>query len=203
MSAGRVIMVDNHDSFTFNLVYDLEALGCAVEVYRNDLPADFLLARARDTGAAFVLSPGPGGPAGAGVCATLVREGGDAGVLGICLGHQVIVDALGGRVGPSPTIVHGRASTIRRADHALFAGLPSEFPVGRYHSLAAVSLPPELEPVAYSGDGIVMAVAHRHARIAGFQFHPESILTGHGRQLLAAALDWIAPHREAAHARFA
>lgn len=187
----NVLLIDNHDSFTFNLAYDLEVLGCTVAVYRNDTPSDFLLARAADTDAAFVLSPGPGGPGEAGVCGELVRAArGRFGVLGICLGHQVIVDALGGSVGASPAIVHGRATIIDCADHALFGGLPRQLSVGRYHSLAAQRLPDELEAVAATADGTVMAVAHRTARIAGFQFHPESILTTDGRPLLAAALAW-------------
>ncbi|MCA1798255.1 MAG: aminodeoxychorismate/anthranilate synthase component II [Xanthomonadaceae bacterium] len=188
----HVLLVDNHDSFTFNLVYDLEALGCTTEVYRNDVRCDFLLDRARATAAAFMLSPGPGGPADAGVCTELVRAAaGEFGVLGICLGHQVIVDAFGGRVGASPSIVHGRASVIHRADHALFSGLPAELSVGRYHSLAAQVIPDDLEGIATTPDGVVMAVAHRTARVAGFQFHPESILTTRGRPLLAGALAWV------------
>lgn len=188
----HVIVIDNRDSFTFNLVYELEALGATVEVYRNDVPLPFLLARAGALRASFVLSPGPGTPRDAGVCIELVRAAsGRFGVLGICLGHQAIVEACGGRVGAAREIVHGRASTIACSAHALFDGLPRSLSVARYHSLAALALPDTLEALAFTDDGTVMAVAHRRARVAGLQFHPESILTNDGRALLANALAWL------------
>lgn len=191
MNAPTVIVVDNRDSFTFNLVYDLEQAGCSVTVYRNDTPLTVLLERALAARAVFVLSPGPGAPRGAGVCMELVcAAAGRLGVLGICLGHQVIIEAFGGTVGPAHEIVHGRATVIECARHPLFAGLPPRIAVGRYHSLAAHVVPRVLSTVAVAADATPMAVVHRSARIAGLQFHPESILTPHGRVLLANALAW-------------
>ena len=188
----HVIVIDNRDSFTFNLVHDLEALGATVEVYRNHVPLHFLLARATALQASFLLSPGPGAPGDAGVCVDLVQAAtGHFGVLGICLGHQAIVAACGGRVGPARAVMHGRVSTIRSAEHALFDGLPRTLRVARYHSLAALALPNALEAIAFTADETVMAVAHRGARVAGLQFHPESILTCDGRKLLANALAWL------------
>lgn len=196
----HVIVIDNRDSFTFNLVYDLEALGAKTTVYRNDTPLPLLVKHATQFSASFVLSPGPGSPRDAGVCIELVRmAAGRFGVLGICLGHQAIVEAFGGCVAQAPDIVHGHASSIVCRTHALFAGLPERLHAARYHSLAAAALPDDLDALATTDDGIVMAVAHRHARIAGFQFHPESILTTSGRVLLANALAWITK-TETAHA---
>lgn len=187
----KVIMVDNYDSFTFNLVYDLEALGCDTTVFRNDVPLGKLLGAA-GTGTVFVLSPGPGGPAGAGVCVDLVRAAaGRYGVLGICLGHQAIVHAFGGEVARADAPLHGRASEIHCSPHPLFDNLEQPVVAGRYHSLAASRVPDELETIATTADGTVMAVAHWHHRIAGFQFHPESILTACGRTLLRDAIDWL------------
>lgn len=192
MNAPCVIVIDNYDSFTFNLVYDLEALGYAVEVYRNDTPLAFLLGRARETNASFVLSPGPGTPDAAGVCIELVRAAvGRFGVLGVCLGHQAVVRAFGGTVGAAREILHGRTSSVHCLPHPLFEGLPAELEVARYHSLATHALPEELEPVASLADDTVMAVAHRDARIVGMQFHPESILTPDGHTLLVNALAWM------------
>lgn len=192
MNASYVIVIDNYDSFTFNLVYDLEALGYSVEAYRNDTPLAFLLGRARETNASFVLSPGPGTPDAAGVCIELVHAAaGRFGVFGVCLGHQAVVRAFGGTVGAACEIIHGRSSYVRCVPHPLFAGLPEELEVARYHSLATHTLPEDLEPVASLADGTVMAVTHRVARVAGVQFHPESILTPDGRTLLANALAWM------------
>lgn len=198
MNGRPILLVDNFDSFTFNLAYDLEALGCDVEVFRNDVPLAFLIKRAGSQGAAFVLSPGPGVPAAAGVCPELVRSAaGQFGVLGICLGHQVIVEAFGGMVAGAVEVVHGRASAVHCRPHPAFAGVGQRLMVARYHSLAAQRVPNALEVLASTDDGTVMAVAHRNARVLGLQFHPESILTTHGRSLLANALDWVAPEERA------
>ncbi len=192
MTAGSVIVIDNFDSFTFNLVYDLEALGQRVSVYRNDTPLAFLLDCARDSGAAFVLSPGPGAPEDAGVCVDLVRAAaGRFGVLGVCLGHQAIVVAFGGLVGPAPEAVHGRASRVAAQPHPLFAGFGPTLTVARYHSLVGLEVPDRLDTIAATEDGLAMAVVHRSAQVAGVQFHPESILTADGRRLFANALDWM------------
>lgn len=197
----NVVVVDNHDSFTFNLVYDLRALGCAVEIWRNDTPVNVLLNRVAILEAAVVLSPGPGTPADAGVCARLVAAAPHAGfgVLGICLGHQVIVEAFGGRVDRALRPVHGQATPTTLASHTLFAGLPARTTFARYHSLAAATVPDSLQVIAEAADGTVMAVAHREHRIAGLQFHPESILSGNGKSVLRNALDWMGRH----HARAA
>lgn len=185
----NILLVDNRDSFTFNLVHDLEALGATVEVFRNHLPVEFFLRRVEETNAAFVFSPGPGAPRDAGVCHELVRHAaGRFGILGICLGHQVIIEAFGGRVAGANEIIHGRASEIFLEPHPLFDGLPRPFVAARYHSLAAHTVPPVLESIAALADGTPMAVAHRAHRIIGLQFHPESILTSHGPALLANAL---------------
>lgn len=187
----HIILIDNHDSFTFNLVYDLESLGARVHVYRNTVDAGFLLQRAATLRAGFVISPGPGTPRDAGVSIELVRRAaGRFGVLGVCLGHQAIVEAFGGSVGRSPEAVHGRASRVRFEPHPLFAGLPQAPAAARYHSLVAERIPAELDVIARTGE-LVMAIAHRAHRIAGLQFHPESILTAGGRCLLENALAWI------------
>lgn len=198
----NIILIDNRDSFTFNLAYDLESLGASVQVFRNDVAVEFLLERAAQANAVFVLSPGPGAPCDAGACVDLVRRAaGRFGVLGICLGHQVIVEAFGGRVAGADEILHGRASEIRLDPHPLFTGLPRPFHAARYHSLAARELPPELVSIASLANGtaktMTMAVAHRAHRIAGLQFHPESILTSHGPRLLANAMSWLRQSTEA------
>lgn len=201
MNGRPILLIDNFDSFTFNLAYDLEALGCEVEVFRNDVPLGFLLKRADARGATFVLSPGPGVPAEAGVCRELVRAAGRFGVLGICLGHQVIVEAFGGTVAGAAEVVHGRASTVHCRPHPVFAGFGERLTVARYHSLAAQRVPDALEVLALTDDDTVMAVAHHSERVLGLQFHPESILTTHGRSLLANALGWVASIEEGADAR--
>lgn len=188
----NVVMVDNRDSFTFNLVYDLRMLGCDVETWRNDTPVPHLLDRATARRAPIVISPGPGAPREAGNCIELVRAAaGRFALLGICLGHQAIVEAFGGTVGPATDIVHGRATPIRLSMHGLFEGLPGRVALGRYHSLAATSVPDCLETIAQAEDGATMAVVHRKHRIVGYQFHPESILSAGGRRLLAATLRWM------------
>ena len=186
MSAPRVVMVDNFDSFTFNLVDELARRGCEVEVWRNTVPPSRVLERA--TGGPgrclVVMSPGPGRPADAGCCLELVRmAAGRVPLLGVCLGHQAMVEAFGGVVEAAGTILHGRASRVEHAGDPLFEGIPSPFMAGRYHSLAAHAVPEPLRPIAWAGS-IVMAARHRELPIFGVQFHPESILTPHGGRLL-------------------
>ncbi|HXG76822.1 MAG TPA: aminodeoxychorismate/anthranilate synthase component II [Gaiellaceae bacterium] len=180
----RVLMVDNYDSFTWNLVHLLEELGAEVLVRLSDDlgPAEArLLAPDR-----IVVSPGPGRPADAGASVALVRElGPEIPLLGVCLGHQAIVEAYGGRVGQARALLHGKASLVRHDGRGVFAGLPSELAAGRYHSLAAVEVPAALEVSARTEDGEVMAVRHRRHPVEGVQFHPESVLTPEGPRLLA------------------
>ncbi len=177
-------MVDNYDSFTYNLVHLLEELGAEVEVRQND---DVDPARAEALAPdRLVVSPGPGRPAGAGSSVELIRAlGPRTPTLSVCLGHQAIVEAFGGEVGPSQALLHGKASVIEHDGRGVFAGLSGKLAVGRYHSLAAVRVPEELEVTARAPDREVMAVRHRTYPIEGVQFHPESVLTPDGRALLA------------------
>ena len=180
----RVLLIDNYDSFTYNLVHLLEELGAKVVVRRNDAVAlDEAASLEPDR---LVVSPGPGRPADAGVSVALIRElGPRVGTLGVCLGHQAVVEAFGGEVGAARALLHGKASLLRHDGRGVFAGLPEEIEVGRYHSLAATRVPGELVVSARTDDGEVMAVRHRSHPIEGVQFHPESVLTPHGRTLLA------------------
>ncbi len=180
----RVLMVDNYDSFTYNLVHLLEELGAEVVVRRSDeIGADEAAALRPDR---LVVSPGPGRPAGAGNSIELIRRlGPTTPTLGVCLGHQAIVEAFGGEVGQAKALLHGKASRVRHDGRGVFAALPAEIEAGRYHSLAAVRIPEELDVTAQTEDGEVMAVRHRTYRIEGVQFHPESVLTPSGPVMLA------------------
>jgi anthranilate synthase component II len=170
-----ILLVDNYDSFTYNLVHLFAELGADVVVRRNDAPD---LERLRPS--ALVISPGPGRPPERVVA--LVRET-RVPTLGVCLGHQAIVEAFGGKIGMARELVHGKACTVRHDGRGLFAGLPEELEAGRYHSLAAETIPDSLEVSATADDGEVMAVRHRELPIDGVQFHPESVLTPLGREL--------------------
>jgi anthranilate synthase component 2 len=184
-----VLLIDNFDSFSFNLVDAFTVLGAHVDVYRNSLSAARALEVAQRNNAALIaISPGPGTPEQAGCCIELIRRAADAfPMFGVCLGHQAIVCAFGGTVGPAGAIVHGKKSRIRQIGHALFEGVPAELDVGRYHSLAAHQLPTSLRGIAYFGD-IVMALAHERRPVFGVQFHPESILTTYGQRMIANVL---------------
>jgi anthranilate synthase component II len=188
MSALRVFVLDNYDSFTFNLVQLLGRIGADVTVARND---EVSVAEVRALNAdAIVISPGPSRPENAGISVELVRElGPSVPLLGVCLGHQAIGVAYGAEVVRVPP-VHGKASPVHHAGGASFADLPSPISAARYHSLAIdrESLPPELEVTAWSEDGLVMGVRHRSHPVEGFQFHPESILTDDGEALLRGFL---------------
>ncbi|MEY3574960.1 MAG: hypothetical protein RLZZ88_103 [Actinomycetota bacterium] len=185
MSAPRVLVVDNYDSFVYNLVQYLGELGADVEVVRNDeASVDALLATAPD---AIVISPGPGRPEDAGVSCELIRRAvGRTPLLGVCLGHQAIGHVFGAAIVRAPELRHGKTSTITHNESGIFAGLPSPLDVTRYHSLVIEphSLPDTLVATATTSDGTVMAVRHRDHPIEGVQFHPESILTAHGHALL-------------------
>ncbi|MGH3132857.1 MAG: anthranilate synthase component II [Gaiellaceae bacterium] len=183
----RVLMVDNYDSFTYNLVHFLEELGAEVVVRQSDhiTPAEAVELEPDR----LVVSPGPGRPAGAGRSLELIlRLGPTMPTLGVCLGHQAIVEAFGGEVGQAKALLHGKASSLEHDGRGVFSGLPSPVQVGRYHSLAAVRVPAELEVTATTEDGEVMGVRHRKHPIEGVQFHPESVLTPAGPKMLESFL---------------
>jgi anthranilate synthase/aminodeoxychorismate synthase-like glutamine amidotransferase len=182
----KLLVIDNYDSFTYNLVQYLGELGAELCVVRNDAePLETMLARRPD---GVVISPGPGRPADAGVTVPAVRVFGERGtpLLGVCLGHQGIGEAFGGRIVRARTLMHGKTSKIHHDARGVFAGLPDGFEATRYHSLVveAASLPPVLEVSARTDDGEIMGLRHRELPIHGVQFHPESILTAEGKRLL-------------------
>ncbi len=187
-----VFFIDNFDSFSFNLVDEFRKRGCQVDVWRNDLtPARVSeLALALPPPALIVMSPGPGSPAEAGCCIDLVRTlAGKIPIFGVCLGHQVIVEALGGRVSYAGEVVHGKSALIEHDGHGIFAGLDSPMAAARYHSLAAATLPDSLRVMARTGN-VVMGVEHQQHPIIGLQFHPESILTPQGGILIEKIISW-------------
>jgi anthranilate synthase component 2 len=185
-----LLMIDNYDSFTFNLVQYFGELGEEVRVFRNDqITLEGITALAPDR---LVFSPGPCAPADAGICVSAIRHfAGMLPILGVCLGHQAIGEALGGRIVRAPLPMHGKASVIEHDGRGVFADLPERVSVIRYHSLVIEreTMPPELEVTASAGDGTVMGVRHRAlangpAPLEGVQFHPESILSEHGHAML-------------------
>lgn len=191
----NILFIDNFDSFTFNLVDEFSKRGCTLEVWRNDLDAEDALSKARALPAPrlIVLSPGPGTPAEAGCCIPLITLAQQHAIplFGICLGHQALVEAMGGVVGGAGEIVHGKSSRIRHDGSSFFAGLENPMTVGRYHSLVATQMPASLV-VRAQLHGMVMAAEHTEAKLAGVQFHPESILTPSGGRLLENVLTWAA-----------
>jgi anthranilate synthase component 2 len=198
-----LLLIDNYDSFTYNLVHFLGELGARCEVHRNDrlAVADALALKPK----AIVLSPGPCTPNEAGICLDLVRQAGPSiPILGVCLGHQTIGQAYGGKVVRAPEPMHGKLSTIRLRSKGLFADLPTRIEVTRYHSLIVerASLPADLEVTAETTDGIIMGLQHRKHPVHGLQFHPESIASEHGHDLLAnfLKLAGIQPRRRNAKA---
>ena len=181
-----ILLIDNYDSFVHNLARYLQRLGQETRVVRND--AVSVAEIRRSAPGAIILSPGPCTPSEAGCSLNAVREfTGEIPILGVCLGHQTIAAALGGKVVRAKEPVHGRASQVWHSGEGVFAGLPSPLTVGRYHSLVVEekSLPPELAVTARTDDGVVMGLAHRLHPVVGVQFHPESILTRGGYELLA------------------
>ena len=185
MSAPRLLMIDNYDSFTYNLVQYLGELGAAVDVRRNDaVTVDEVATLAPD---GIVVSPGPCTPREAGVSVPVIeRYAGRIPILGVCLGHQAIGAAFGGAIVRAPRIMHGKTSPIRHDGRGLFAGLPDPFDATRYHSLVIdpASVPADLEVCAWTAEQEIMGVRHRKVFVEGVQFHPESILTLAGKQLL-------------------
>jgi anthranilate synthase/aminodeoxychorismate synthase-like glutamine amidotransferase len=180
----QVLMIDNLDSFTFNLVEAFERLGCLVRVLRNSISAGEALAEAEQKKALIVLSPGPGRPEDAGCCLKVIEGAlGKIPVLGICLGHQAIVQQSGGEVSRAPEPVHGKASLLKHDGDGPFRGVEALSPVGRYHSLHTRNLPDRFR-VHAEADGIVMAISDVTALQWGLQFHPESILTRGGNRML-------------------
>jgi anthranilate synthase component 2 len=181
-----ILLIDNYDSFTYNLVHYLGELGAACDVHRNDrLTVDEALAKRPK---AIVLSPGPCTPNEAGICLDLIKAAGDRiPLLGVCLGHQAIGQAYGGRVQRAQLPMHGKLSQVRHDNRGLFADLPRRFEVTRYHSLIVerATLPDCLEVTAETADGLIMGLQHKTHPIHGVQFHPESIASEHGHDILA------------------
>lgn len=185
-----VTLIDNYDSFTWNLVHYLGSLGADVTVLRNDEASVAQIIDSRPE--AIVLSPGPCTPREAGVCLDLISAAArDIPIFGVCLGHQSIGEAFGGQVVRAPLPVHGKLATIAHEGKTIFAGINAPFQATRYHSLVIdrASMPDVLEAVAESDDGLVMAVSHRSLPVHGVQFHPESILSQHGHRILGNFLD--------------
>ncbi len=185
-----LLMIDNYDSFTYNLVQYLGELGADVRVFRNDAITLDEVARMKPE--KIVVSPGPCTPAEAGVSVPLIqRFAGEIPILGVCLGHQSIGQAFGGRIVRAQRVMHGKLSPVSHDDRGVFAGIPSPFAVTRYHSLAIEreSVPADLEVTATSDDGEIMGVRHRRFDVEGVQFHPEAILTEHGKRMLGNFLE--------------
>jgi anthranilate synthase component 2 len=191
-------LIDNYDSFTYNLVHFLGELGASARVYRNDkISVDEVMA---EKPSAIVLSPGPCDPDRAGICLDLIkRAGSEVPILGVCLGHQAIGQVYGGRIVRAPTLMHGKLSKVHHTGQGVFEGVAQDFSATRYHSLIIdrASLPTELEITATTSDGVIMGVRHKSYPVHGVQFHPESIASEHGHQLLANFLDLARVDRRA------
>lgn len=190
----KVLVVDNYDSFVFNIVSYLAQLGAEVEVWRNDDPrffsGDDFDVTCLDDFDGVLLSPGPGTPESAGVCVELIRRmTGRLPIFGVCLGLQSMAVAYGGTVGRSPELMHGKLSAVRHDDTGVLRGLPNPFTATRYHSLAILELPDDLEVTARTDSDVIMAVRHREHPVEAVQFHPESVLTEGGHQMLG---NWLA-----------
>jgi anthranilate synthase component 2 len=180
-----ILLLDNYDSFTYNLAQYLGELGCQVEVHRNDRISVEQIAQRKPE--RIVISPGPCTPQEAGICVELIQKlAGKTPILGVCLGHQAIGAAFGGKIVRAPKIFHGKTSAIRHDGSGVFRGLPNPFTATRYHSLIVErkSLPAELQVTAETDDDIIMGLQHRQHPLMGVQFHPESVLTDSGKQLL-------------------
>ncbi len=197
--APRLLLVDNYDSFTYNLVQAFLVLGAEVIVHRNDA---LTVEAARALGPTHLcISPGPGTPADAGVSEDMIRAfAGRIPVLGVCLGHQALVEVYGGSIVRAERLMHGKASQVLHRGTGLYAGLPNPIAAGRYHSLIAKreAVPDVFEVTAWTSEGEVMGVRHRVLALEGVQFHPESILTPEGPRLLEAFLHDVEPRRRAA-----
>ena len=197
------LMIDNYDSFTYNLVQYFQILGVEMQVRRND---SITVDEALHSGAeAIVLSPGPGRPENAGILIDLVRQAGNMPLLGVCLGHQAIGYAFGAKIVPAQRLMHGKVSVVTHDGHGLFEGLENPFQAVRYHSLAVdkTPLPECLIPTASSEDGELMGIRHRTRLIEGIQYHPESVLTQSGKRQLRNFIRMVKKYREAHAGEFA
>ncbi|KJG40522.1 anthranilate synthase subunit II [Photobacterium angustum] len=192
VTPAHIVLLDNFDSFTYNLVDQFRSLGHPVTIYRNNLTAEQVeSALSAKSNPVLVLSPGPGVPAEAGCMPELIqRVKGKVPMIGICLGQQAIVEAYGGKVSGAGEIVHGKAAMMSHNHHAVFGNLPNPLSIARYHSLVATEVPASLETIA-DVNGLVMAVLNEEDKVCGFQFHPESILTTQGAELLTQTLNWV------------
>ena len=183
----HILVIDNYDSFVYNIVQYLAQLGAKVDVKRND---EITVEQARDYDG-ILISPGPGTPAQAGMCLTIIKElGGVVPIFGVCLGHQAIAEAFGATVSRAPELLHGKTSEVFHSNEGVLAPLPSPFTATRYHSLAVErdTVPEDLEITGETESGVIMALRHKTMDIEGVQFHPESVLTEGGHQMLA---EWL------------
>lgn len=194
----KIFMLDNLDSFTYNLVDEFQCLGFKPTIYRNTLSADFIFEQMQKCSerVLLVLSPGPGEPSKAGCLMALIAKcAGKYPILGICLGHQALVEHYGGKVDRAPEIVHGKASNITHRQNGVFENISQPLPVARYHSLVATNIPKSLDIIAEyitaEQMSLPMAIEHKDDAALGFQFHPESILTTYGGTLLAQTIDYL------------
>jgi len=188
---ASIVFIDNFDSFTYNLVDQFRSLGHEVTIYRNNIAASTIEAAIKELDSPVVLlSPGPGAPSEAGSMPKVINNlKGKVPIIGICLGHQAIVEAYGGTVAGASDIVHGKVSMMDHLNHSIYANLPSPLAIARYHSLVATVVPETLTVTA-EVDGLVMSVVQEQDKVCGFQFHPESIMTTQGAILLANAITW-------------
>ncbi|OOF80021.1 aminodeoxychorismate/anthranilate synthase component II [Rodentibacter caecimuris] len=189
---ANILFLDNFDSFTYNLVDQFRVLGHQVKIYRNDCDLEQLVIAALSTpDTILALSPGPGTPEEAGVLLALIdRLKSQIPIIGICLGHQALIQSFGGKVVHAGEVLHGKISKISHDGEAMFKNLANPMPVARYHSLMGQDLPSEFV-INAEYNGIIMAIRHRYLPICGFQFHPESILTVQGSQLLQQSVEWL------------
>ncbi len=188
---ANIVFIDNFDSFTYNLVDQFRSLGHQVTIYRNNISVTQIQAALSQLdNPVVVLSPGPGAPSEAGCMPELIQTlKGQVPMIGICLGHQAIVEAYGGTVAGAGEIIHGKVSMMEHQNHAIYQGLSSPLAIARYHSLVATMVPDSLQVTA-EVNGLVMSVVQDQDKVCGFQFHPESIMTTYGATLLANAIDW-------------
>jgi len=194
----KIFMIDNLDSFTYNLVDEFQVLGYELVIYRNTLSAEFIMSQIEscNTQVLIVLSPGPGTPQSAGCLMEIIaRSAGKYPMLGICLGHQALIAHYGGTIDRAPEIIHGKASNITHNQSGAFKGISNPLPIARYHSLVATHVPEDIDVIAaYKLDNessLPMAIMHKYDNILGFQFHPESILTTYGSNLLAQSIEYL------------